>query len=103
MIVEANRYLALGGCKYTPKVIGVTGDPVTGECRGLLIELIEGVPLCLMPLMYNNMRLEVTMKLVKAMVAFEKRDVYLQDLKPENVILTADNGLYVIDFGPGVT
>lgn len=103
MIVEANRYLALSGCKYAPKLLGVTGEPNTGECRGLLIELIEGVHLRSMPFMYNSMRLEVTMKLVKALVAFEDRGVYLQDLKPENVILTADDGLYVIDFGPGVS
>ena len=54
--------------------------------------------------MYNNMRYLITMNLVGAMVEFEERHVYLQDLKPDNIILTTDNGLRVlIDFGPGVT
>jgi hypothetical protein len=103
MIWEAGRYLALKGCKYAPRFIGVTGIPETGECRGLLIELIEGLLLSPIPFMYNNMRCAVTMNLVNAMVEFEERHVYLQDLKPNNIILTIDDGLCVIDFGPGVT
>lgn len=103
MIVEADTYLTLRGCKHAPKLLGVTGNPATGECRGLLIEYILGRSLCPIPLMYTNMRLEVTMNLVKAMVEFEERGIYLQDPNPNNVILTVDDGLYIIDFGPSYT
>ena len=71
MVVEADRYLALTRCKYAPKVRGATGDRETGECRGLLIQEIEGRTLGEIPLMYPLMRLQVTIKLLAAMVAFE--------------------------------
>jgi hypothetical protein len=103
MLLEAGRFLALTGCKHSPRLLGVTGIPETGECRGILIELIEGLLMSPIPFMYNNMRYSVTMNLVNAMVEFEERQVYLQDLKPDNIILTIDDGLCVIDFGPGVT
>jgi hypothetical protein len=57
MITEANTYMTLGRCRYTPGLLGVRGDRATGEYRGLLIEYIIGWRLCPMPLMYNNMRL----------------------------------------------
>ena len=108
MIVEAKRYLALTGCKYAPKLLGVTGDAKSGECRGLLIELVEGLRMTPIPFMYNNMRLSVTVHLMNAMVEFEDKGVYLPDLKPDNIILTSygpcvEDGLFVIDYGPGVT
>jgi hypothetical protein len=103
MVVEANKYVTLRGCKYTPRLLGVTGDPATGDCRGLLIECINGRPLYPIPLMYNNMRLQVTMNLLKAMEEIEERGVYLQDPNPNNIILTVDDGLCIVDFGPGYT
>jgi hypothetical protein len=97
MIAEANTYITLRGCKYTPRLLGVTGDPATGECRGLLIEYIMGQRLCPMPLMYNNMRLQVTMNLLKAMEEIEERGIYLQDPNPDNIILTVNDGIYIVD------
>lgn len=106
MILEVQKLISLAECKYAPKIIAVTGDRTTGECRGILIQWVGEIPsttLNLIPLTYNGMRIEVTTNLVKALVAFEEKGVYLQDLKPEHVVLTRDDGLYIIDFGGGVT
>jgi len=102
MILEAGRLMALRDCGYTPKLLGVTGDPKTGECRGLLMEWIEGQSLLPVPFMFNSQRVELTIELSKALLACEKRGTLPGDLKPENLMMT-DDKLYIIDFGPGVT
>jgi hypothetical protein len=108
MVLEADRYLALQGCECVPKLWGFTVEESgnveeSRNCRGLLIEEIVGHVLSESRLMFKTMKMEVTMKLVKAMVEIEKRNVYLQDLTPSNIIITKEEKVVVVDFGPGVT
>ncbi|MEB3174094.1 MAG: serine/threonine-protein kinase [Cyanobacteriota bacterium] len=75
------------------------------ETAYMVMELIEGAPLSRILKNQPNRRLPlprvetIVEQLVSALTTLHQEEVYHLDLKPENLILTPDNRVHLIDFG----
>lgn len=99
--IEVNNYRKVGESCYVPKLVGAVNR--NNEIRGFLLSAIDGDDLSELTLTVDE-KLDVTIKLLQALVDLESRSYFPQDLKPENIMIRhVDKSLAIIDLGDGRT
>ena len=89
--------LASEVCDNVPKFYGLWKGK---KSVGLVIELIEGKPLSgLINTLSKEEKIRIVIQLCEILVAIHSKNMIHRDLKPDNIIITKELKVYLIDFG----
>ncbi len=96
-LAEARAIAALAH----PKVVAIYDAGVTDGCLFLSMELVDGVPLSrwLLHPRSKDEILRVMLDVADGLSAMHARGLIHRDIKPDNVLVTADGGAKITDFG----
>ena len=85
-----------------PNIAAIHGVEDTGDVRCLVLELVEGETLASLVergAIAVDEALDIVVQIARALESAHEKGIIHRDLKPANVIVGADGGIKVLDFG----